>query len=77
MKDIQYSCRYVGIDIVPDLIKLNTAIHGSDMRSFRVVGATTDPLPRADTLLCREVIFHLSFRDISKLIENVRGAGRL
>jgi hypothetical protein len=37
--------------------------------------ATVDPLPPADTVLCREVIFHLSFRDISRLIENIRSAG--
>jgi hypothetical protein len=34
--------------------------------------ATRDPLPQADTILCREVLFHLSFADIWRLVENVR-----
>jgi hypothetical protein len=72
MKNIEHTCRYIGADIVPDLIN---AIHGTETRSFQVLDATVDRLPEADTVLCREVIFHLSFRDISRLIENVRSAG--
>ena len=75
MKNIEHTFRYIGADIVPDLISLNTAIHGTETRSFQVLDATVDRLPEADTVLCREVIFHLSFRDISRLIENVRSAG--
>jgi hypothetical protein len=75
MKDLPCPQRYIGVDIVPDLINLNAALHGSEKRSFQVLDATVDPLPQADTVLCREVIFHLSFRDIGRLIENMRTMG--
>jgi SAM-dependent methyltransferase len=75
MKEVEYPCRYIGADIVPDLIKLNNALHSTEARTFTVLDATVDPLPRVDTVLCREVLFHLSFRDISRLVENVRRSG--
>jgi hypothetical protein len=75
MKKVEYPCRYIGADIVPDLIKLNNALHATEARTFEVLDATVDPLPPVDTVLCREVIFHLSFRDIRRLVENVRRSG--
>jgi hypothetical protein len=65
----------VGVDIVGDVIEANASLYGSARRSFRVLDATSGPLPPADTVLCREVLFHLSFRDIWRLIENVRNSG--
>ena len=37
--------------------------------------ATRETLPRADAVLCREVLFHLSFKDIRSVIDNVRQSG--
>jgi hypothetical protein len=77
MREVEYPCRYIGADIVPDVIKSNTALYHTEQRSFEVLDATVDPLPRADTVLCREVLFHLSFRDIGRLTENVRNSGAI
>jgi SAM-dependent methyltransferase len=75
MKEVQLPCRYIGADIVRDVIEANASLYGSARRSFQVLDATSDPLPPADTVLCREVMFHLSFRDIWRLIQNVRASG--
>lgn len=75
MKEVPLPCRYVGVDIVGDVIEANASLYGSARRSFQVLDATSGPLPPADTVLCREVLFHLSFRDIGRLIENVRNSG--
>jgi SAM-dependent methyltransferase len=75
MKEVQFPFKYVGVDIVPDVIEANNASYRSEQKSFQVLDATRDPLPKADTTLCREVLFHLSFRDIRSLIENVRKSG--
>jgi SAM-dependent methyltransferase len=75
MKEVQFPFRYVGIDIVHEVVERNNALYRSERRSFQVMDATRDPLPTADTILCREVLFHLSFADIWRLVENVRNSG--
>jgi len=72
MKEVDLPCSYIGLDIVPAVINANESLFGSEERSFCVLDATTDPLPRGDVFLCREVMFHLSFSDIWRLIENIR-----
>jgi SAM-dependent methyltransferase len=69
MKQIQLHQSYVGIDIVPSVVEANRAkLPAAD---FHCLDATTDDLPEGDTILCREVLFHLSFADGQKLIANV------
>jgi len=75
MKEVEIPCRYIGVDVVPEIVEANSSSYGSGMRAFRSLDATCDPLPAADTVLCREVLFHLSFADIWRLIENVRKMG--
>ncbi|MEV0806071.1 class I SAM-dependent methyltransferase [Micromonospora sp. NPDC050200] len=66
---------YVGLDIVPSVIQANLDRYGAPQRSFRCLDAVTESLPRADAVLCREVLFHLSFADAERLLANVRSSG--
>jgi Methyltransferase domain len=75
MKEVKIPCKYIGVDIVPDLIAENAARFGSATRSFQVLDATSAPLPEADTVLCRDVLFHLSFKDIWRVIDNLHDSG--
>jgi hypothetical protein len=75
MKELSLDCRYIGIDVVPHLIEENTRRYASPARSFRALDATLAPIPRADTVLCREVLFHLSFPDIRRLIGSIARSG--
>jgi SAM-dependent methyltransferase len=75
MKEVPFLLKYVGIDIAPGVIEANNALYHSEQRSFQVLDATLDPLPQADTILCREVLFHLSFQDIKRLVKNIRKCG--
>ena len=75
MKEVRLPCKYIGVDIVPAVIEANASAYGSAERTFRVIDLTRDPLPAVDTVLCREVLFHLSFRDVWRVIENVRDSG--
>jgi SAM-dependent methyltransferase len=77
MKEIVFPHRYIGVDIVRGVIEKNNALYSSALRSFAVMDATRDPLPGADMVLCREVLFHLSFRDIWRLVANIRRSGSL
>ena len=64
--------RYIGIDIVPDLIKQNTALYGSERVQFLSLDITLDPLPHADIILCRDCLIHLPTRHIVSALRNFR-----
>jgi hypothetical protein len=75
MRELALGCHYIGVDCVQNVVDLNTKTYGSANRLFYALDATKDLLPRADTVLCREVLFHLSFKDISALLGNVHACG--
>lgn len=75
MNEVDLPCDYIGVDIVPELISHNTERYARPGRSFRLIDATRCSLPLADTILCREMLFHLSFEDIGRVIVNVRRSG--
>lgn len=75
MREVALPCQYIGIDVVEEIVEQNRASWSSDQRSFFLLDAMQEPLPPADTALCREVLFHLSFHDIWRVIENVRRSG--
>jgi 2-polyprenyl-3-methyl-5-hydroxy-6-metoxy-1,4-benzoquinol methylase len=72
MEKTELNCRYIGVDVVEELITENNRVHLSKTRTFQTIDATVDELPKADTILCREVMFHLCFSDILKLIANIQ-----
>jgi hypothetical protein len=61
------------LDIVPSLIERNRRQH--PQWRFEVADATRDPLPRADLVLCRDLLVHLSFADARAVLRNVRRSG--
>jgi hypothetical protein len=60
---------YIGADVVDELVESNRRAYGSDIYSFRSIDITSDPLPRADLWHCRDVLFHLSDRDIFRALQ--------
>lgn len=62
---------YVGADVVPDIIRANQASYGGPKREFRVLDITRSELPRADLLLCRDCLMHLSYPLISRAITQI------
>ena len=62
---------YVGVDIVPSLIDENQQKYGNARVAFVQANAVSDPLPAADTVLIREVLFHLSFDDAMAVLRNI------
>jgi SAM-dependent methyltransferase len=67
--------RYFGVDIVPAVIERNRTRFQNDERHFAVADLTRDPLPRADVILCRDCLVHVSFQDIALILENFRRTG--
>lgn len=73
MKDIDLPVSaYTGGDIVPELIAENQRRYSKKDLRFEIMDLTSDPLPAADLILCRDCLVHLSFADINKAIENIK-----
>lgn len=74
MMQLELSQTYVGADIVPELIQENLRFETS-RRSFKVLNLCEDSLPRVDLVLCRDCLFHLSYADILRGLQNVKRSG--
>lgn len=71
MDQVVLDQQYHGVDIVPEVITANQQHYASDRRQFYLANAASDKLPDADTVLCRELLFHLSFDDIRATMQNL------
>lgn len=64
------SISYIGADIVKPLIDKNQLLYGDASKRFISLDITNDKLPQADLWLCRDCLFHLSYKDIAITIQN-------
>jgi hypothetical protein len=67
--------RYIGADLLPEIVQSLAAEFGGFRREFLVLDLTRDRLPRADLLLCRDCLVHLSYPDIRRALANVVRSG--
>ena len=76
MKEVKLDLnRYIGADVVPELILENRRKYGDATRSFLITDITRDKLPRVDVILSRDCLVHLSFDDIFAAIQNFKESG--
>ena len=75
MQHVDIGVEYVGIDVVQSVIRANQDAFASAARHFYCADAVEDALPQADVVLCREILFHLSFADAKSLLNNVKRSG--
>lgn len=66
---------YTGADIVGALVESNQVRLGSSGRRFLRLDLTVDSLPRADLVLCRDCLVHLSYSNIALAVANVAQSG--
>jgi hypothetical protein len=66
---------YIGADVVEDLIRENLRRHAAAHRRFLVRDLIHDRLPRADAVLCRDCLVHLSFADARGALANFQRSG--
>jgi hypothetical protein len=64
------SVNYVGVDIVSELIAYNQSRFGSESVSFKCVNIIDDELPNGELCLIRQVLGHLSNKQISRVLTN-------
>ena len=66
---------YTGGDIVRPLVEKLQNSDGSDRVRFLHLDITKDPLPQADLMICRDCLFHLSYKDTRSVLENFVSSG--
>lgn len=67
--------RYIGVDIVEDLIAKNQREFGTEKISFQCLNLATSELPTVDLIFSRDCLVHLSFADALKIIANFKRSG--
>src|SRR5207237_555349 len=64
-----------GADVVTELVGRNRELYGGEGRAFVVLDITRDRIPRADVILCRDCLIHLSFKHARAAIANFKRSG--
>ena len=75
MREIDHELeQYIGVDVVPSLVdQLKATARANE--TFLCLDAISDPLPKADAVMCRDFFIHLSERHIEAVLSNVRRSG--
>jgi Methyltransferase domain len=67
--------QYIGADLLPEIIRPLQEAYTDVTHRFVVLDLTSDPLPQADLLLCRDCLVHLSFDDTRRALRNLARSG--
>ena len=68
---VSYTKKYNGLDIVKDLIAYNIQNFKAENLEFCCLDIAKDNLPKADCAILRQVLQHLSNKEISAILENL------
>ena len=67
----QYAKKYIATDIVENLIERNKQIHIADNLEFHCLDIAKDELPVGDCIILRQVLQHLSNKEIKNVVEKL------
>jgi hypothetical protein len=67
--------RYLGIDIVPELVEQNLRRFADMKHAFALADFTRAELPRMDVVLCRDCLVHFAFEDVRAALRNFARSG--
>jgi len=68
---------YYGYDIVEEMIDVNNEKFGDKKIKFRTANIIEDQLEKTDIILCKDVLFHLSFDDAIMVLEKIKKSGSI
>ncbi|WLI88051.1 class I SAM-dependent methyltransferase [Massilia sp. R2A-15] len=66
---------YIGGDIVRPMIESHSEKYKNDKVSFIHINLIEDSFPKADLMICRDCLFHLSFADTKSVLKNFVDSG--
>lgn len=64
--------KYIGGDIVKEIIKCNNAKFTKNNITFKQIDIINDPLPKVDMILCRDLFVHLKNEQILLAVKNIK-----
>lgn len=67
----KYSKKYIAVDIVENLINRNKALYKEENLEFYCLDIIEDDLPEGDCIILRQVLQHLSNKDIEEVIKKL------
>jgi len=68
------TCKYIGIDIVQELIERNTRIFGPT-KVFRHVNLIENIIEKVDLIICRDLLAHLTCEQVFTVLRNFKKSG--
>ena len=68
---VQYSEKYIAVDIVPSLIEYNKSVFQKDNLEFHCLDIAKDVLPKGDCAIIRQVLQHLSNKEVKNVVEKL------
>lgn len=68
---VNYTKRYIAVDIVEELIEHNRQTFNEESVEFRCLDIAEDDLPIGDCALLRQVLQHLSNREIERIVRKL------
>jgi SAM-dependent methyltransferase len=63
--------QYIGGEIVPELVDANNARYRDESTRFIHCDIVQDELPVADVWICRDTLFHFSYADVFRTLDNL------
>jgi SAM-dependent methyltransferase len=73
MKEVNLGkIKYIGCDVVEAMVAEDVLQYKKVRRTFIHRDITTDALPRADTIICRCCLYHLSNANVAKALDNFK-----
>jgi len=76
MKELELGVdAYIGIDIVGSIVETNQRLYGNTARTFARLDITKDHIPKADVILCRDCLVHLSYKAVYATLRNFKHSG--
>lgn len=73
--DLSSIGKYIGADIVQDIIEKNNHLYTNEKLSFTTLNIVEDPLPKVDLILCRDCLVHFIYKDIFRTLKNMVNSG--
>lgn len=68
---VEHTAKYIGVDIVEELIDRNKEQFGSAKIAFHCLDLAKEPLPTGDCAILRNVLQHLSNEEIQAIIKKL------
>lgn len=65
---------YLGIDIVDEVVKVNNSNYSNNIVKFKSQSIISESIKPADLILCKDVLFHLSYKDASMALDNIKSS---